>query len=89
MKLCKIVGKCWSTVKDEQLTGSTFLLAREIQPDGQLDNKFIVSVDELGSAEGDIVLISEGIPISGLTNKPVDSAIVAIIERYSINDKIL
>ena len=89
MKLCKIVGKCWSTVKDEQLTGSKFLLAREILNSGELKAEFIIAIDELGAAEGDTVIITEGEAVFNFIsgNKPIDSVIIAIVEGYSVKDK--
>jgi microcompartment protein CcmK/EutM len=88
MKLCKVVGKCWSTVKEEKLEGTRFLIARELTSSGKLKEEFITAADDLGAAVDDIVLISSGEAVyrSSGGNKPVDSIIIAIVEGYSVKD---
>jgi len=88
MKLCKVVGKCWSTVKDKNLEGTRLIIARELSSSGELKDEFITAADDLGAAVDDIVLISSGEAVnrSSRDNGPVDAIIIAIVEGYSVKD---
>lgn len=85
MIIGKVVGTVIATRKNNNLTGSKFLIIENIeQISGGLDR--IVAVDNVGAGVGDIVLIATGSAArvgSGNENAPVDALIVGIVDDPS------
>lgn len=84
MVLGKVVGTVWATRKDEQLTGLTLQIVREIALDGSSRDRFVVAVDSVGAGIGETVLMAQGSSArqTDLTrNRPVDAVITAIVDR--------
>lgn len=88
MILGKIVGSVWATQKDEGLEGMKFLIVGFIDPDGEFTGSYDVAVDSVGAGFGEQVLVAKGSSArqTKLThNKPVDSVIMAIVDKYDIH----
>jgi microcompartment protein CcmK/EutM len=84
MVLGKVVGTVWATRKDEQLTGLTLQIVRELALDGSSRDRFVVAVDSVGAGIGETVLMAQGSSArqTDLTrNRPVDAVITAIVDR--------
>lgn len=89
MVLGKVIGTVWSTRKDENLTGSKFLIVRELNSDYSPTEKFTVAVDSVGAGTGEIVLIATGSSARQTNftkNKPIDAVIMAIVDKLDIPD---
>ena len=85
MQICKVVGTVVSTNKAKQLSGLKLLLVRPINLDGfEEEGPLLVSIDTVGAGTGEIVMVVSGSSsrqTQMTENKPVDNAIVAIIDH--------
>ena len=90
MILGKVTGSVWATKKDEQLTGIKFLIVRELDSQFKEKDNHLIAADNLGAGENDIVMIVTG-SAARMTdytkNKPVDAAIVAIVDDLNVAKK--
>ena len=87
MQLCKVVGNVWATRKNEKLDGLKFLIVQNINLDGSLKSTYTVATDSVGAGVGEIVLTASGSSArqTELTSdKPVDTVVMAIVDRYDI-----
>jgi len=91
MQICKVVGTVVSTNKTEKLSGMKLLLVRAIDLDSFKETgPLIVSVDTVGAGSGEIVMTVGGSSSrqTGPTDsKPVDNAIVAIVDHIDVGHK--
>jgi microcompartment protein CcmK/EutM len=91
MKLSRVIGDVVSTTKDEKLEGFKLLLVQPVdvwtlQPNGDP----IVAVDTVGAGEGEIVIFVAGSSARMTTmtsQRPVDSAIIGIIDYVDVEGK--
>jgi len=88
MYICKVIGKVISTLKNEQLTGSSLVLVRVVSlgPDGKpaLGNELYAAADPIGCGEGNYVLVTRGSNARlacKQTQSPVDMAVVGILDN--------
>jgi microcompartment protein CcmK/EutM len=90
MFLGKVVGQVISTHKDEGLTGFKLLLVRHVGLDMELKSAFVVACDAVGAGEGEIVLVVQGSSarIAQRTkDKPVDAAVIAIVDHIDLEGR--
>jgi ethanolamine utilization protein EutN len=92
MIIGRVVGSVVSTVKDEKLTGKKLLV---IQPCDMItiqnEGKPLVAVDTVGSGTGEIVMVVSGSSArqtETTSGKPVDAAVVGIIDQIEIGGQI-
>lgn len=88
MTLGKVVGTVWATRKDDQLTGMKLQLVKELDLNGKLKDRFIVAVDSVGAGVGETVLFAQGSSArqTELTrDKPIDAAIIAIVDKMDVD----
>ena len=87
MKLGRITGKVWATVKDAKLNGVTLYV---LQPVDELDNPLgpeLVAVDTIGSREGDLVFWVGGAEATFAFPQrqiPSDVSIVGLVDRLDL-----
>ena len=89
MILAKIVGTVVATRKDDRLLSSKLLLAQLIDPAGKANGSHLVAVDTVDAGFGETVLIVSGSSArmaAGLTDKPVDAAVVGIVDTVTVQD---
>ena len=89
MILAKIVGTVVATRKDDRLLSSKLLLAQPIDPAGKAHGTHLVAVDTVDAGFGETVLIVSGSSArmaAGLTDKPVDAAVVGIVDTVTVQD---
>jgi len=89
MILGKVIGSVWATKKDENLEGMKFLIVGYQDTDGSFTGDYDVAVDTVGAGYGEYVLIAKGSSArqTKLThNKPVDSVIMAIVDKYELHN---
>jgi microcompartment protein CcmK/EutM len=91
MRIAKVVGVAIATVKDQRLEGGKCMLVSPADSAGEEQGIPIVALDMVGAGEGELVMIAEGSSArvaAGDTNRPVDAAIVAILDSLKHNGKI-
>ncbi len=91
MRIAKVVGVAIATVKDHRLEGGKCLLVSAASSAGEEQGDPIVALDLVGAGEGELVMIAEGSSArvaAGDINRPVDAAIVAILDSLHHNGKI-
>lgn len=91
MRIAKVVGVAIATVKDHRLEGGKCLLVSAADSAGEEQGNPIVALDLVGAGEGELVMIAEGSSArvaAGDNNRPVDAAIVAILDSLHHNGKI-
>ena len=87
MILAKVVGTVVATHKDERLVGSTLLLVQPVSPDGEPRGAQLVAVDTVEAGAAETVLIVSGSSArmaAGLADRPVDAAIVGIVDVVDV-----
>jgi len=87
MKLGRVTGKVWATVKDRKLDGLKLYI---MQPVDERDNPLgpeLVVVDTVGSREGDLVYWVGGAEATfpfGQDQIPSDATIVGLVDRLDL-----
>ncbi len=87
MTLGKVVGTVVATRKDERLEGFKLLVVRAVAPDGKETSSYVVAVDTVDAGVGELVLVVSGSSARmslGCTDRPVDAAIVGIIDSIEL-----
>lgn len=89
MQIGKVVGKLWSTRKDENLNGQKFLVVRIMRNNNVVSDQMFVAADIIGAGTGDLVLITQGgaaRKVIGSRDVPVDATIVGIIDSIEVDE---
>ncbi len=88
MRLAKVRGTVVSTIKDDSLRGVKLLLVQLIEASGDLQDEYEVAADVVGAGVGEWVLVSRGSSArqqQGYNQRPVDAAIIAIVDTVSLD----
>ncbi|MGA2196606.1 MAG: EutN/CcmL family microcompartment protein [Bryobacteraceae bacterium] len=88
MILARVVGTVVATRKDPRLEGKKILVVKPVAPDGKDESGYVVSVDTVGAGTGERVIVVAGSSArmaEGCKDKPVDSAIVGIVDEVSLD----
>jgi microcompartment protein CcmK/EutM len=89
MIIGRILGTVVATRKDERLEGKKLLLVRPINLQGEDESSYLVAVDTVGAGFREKVLVVSGSSArlaEGLKDRPVDAAIVGIIDTVEVTD---
>jgi ethanolamine utilization protein EutN len=87
MTLGRVVGTVVSTRKDERLEGFKLLIVKAVDPGGKEKNSYVVAVDTVDAGIGELVLVVTGSSArmsSGCQERPVDAAVVGIIDTVDL-----
>ena len=87
MTLGKVVGTVVATRKDEKLDGFKLLVIRAVGPDGKEKGSYLVAVDTVDAGVGELVLIVSGSSArmtAGCTDRPIDAAVVGIVDDIEL-----
>jgi microcompartment protein CcmK/EutM len=90
LTLGKVIGTVWATRKDENLVGLKFQVVRFIDTDYKDKDQFTIAVDSVQAGVGDVVLLATGSSArqtSITKNRPVDSVIMAIVDKLDIEKR--
>lgn len=90
MIMGKVVGNVVSTQKDPGLSGYKLLIIQNVDLDIKLKPAYIVAVDAVGAGMGEVVIVVQGSSarITKQTEgKPVDAAIIAIVDSVEVDGK--
>ena len=88
MILARVAGTVVATRKDPRLEGHKLLLVKPVQPDGKEDSNYLIAVDAVGAGNRELVMIVSGSSArmaDGCKDKPVDAAIIAIVDEVSLD----
>lgn len=88
MILARVAGTVVATRKDPRLEGHKLLLVKPVSPDGKEDANYLIAVDAVGAGNRELVMIVSGSSArmaDGCKDKPVDAAIIAIVDEVSLD----
>lgn len=88
MILARVVGTVVATRKDPRLEGFKLLILKPVSPDGKLDPNYVIAVDTVGAGSQETVIVVSGSSArmaDHCKDKPVDLAIVGIVDTVSLN----
>ena len=88
MQIGLVKGTLTATAKAERLTGLKLLVVDVIDAQNKVITPSCVAADTCGAGVGDGVLMAQGSAArmaSGLSGAPVDLAIIAVVDRVSVN----
>ncbi|MCK9223644.1 MAG: EutN/CcmL family microcompartment protein [Candidatus Muirbacterium halophilum] len=90
MILGKVIGTIVSTKKDERLVGFKLLVVREYDVKMNPTSSTVVAVDTVGAGFDELVLVVSGSSArqtAKTDKKPVDAAIVGIVDSVSLKEE--
>ncbi|BAY32124.1 ethanolamine utilization protein EutN/carboxysome structural protein Ccml [Tolypothrix tenuis PCC 7101] len=92
MQIAKVRGTVVSTQKEPSLRGVKLLLLQLVDEEGNLLQKYEVAADIVGAGVDEWVLFSRGSAarqVPGNENRPLDAAVVAIIDTIHVEDRLI
>ncbi len=92
MQIARVFGTVTSTQKEPSLRGIKFLVLQLLDDDGEILPGYEVAADNVGAGIGEWVLVSHGSAarqVSGSEQRPVDAAVIAIIDTVSVENRLL
>ena len=92
MQIAKVRGTVVSTQKDPSLRGIKLLLLQLIDEEGRIQPEYEVAADSVGAGLDEWVLVSRGNAarqVVGNEQRPVDAAIIAIIDTVYVEDRLV
>jgi len=92
MLLGKVIGTVVSTQKEASLVGLRFMLVRTIDEKREPTGGIVVAADAVGAGVGEIVLYACGSSARQTTStdkRPVDAAIIAIVDQLEVGGELL
>lgn len=90
MLMGRIVGTVVSTQKDSGLTGYKLLVVQCVDVEMKLTPSYVIAVDAIGCGMNEMVIVVQGSSarITDRTkNKPVDAAIIAVVDNVDVQGK--
>ncbi|MBD2360160.1 MULTISPECIES: EutN/CcmL family microcompartment protein [unclassified Anabaena] len=92
MQIAKVRGTVVSTQKEPSLRGVKLLLLQLVDEEGNLLQNYEVAADNVGAGVDEWVLISRGSAarqVPGSEQRPLDAAVVAIIDTIYVEDRLI
>ena len=90
MKLGRVTGKVWATIKDKKLDATTLYLMQPLDEELTALGPELVAVDTVGAREGDIVFWVGGAEATFPFEDrqiPSDVTIVGLVDRLDLIDR--
>lgn len=88
MQLGRVVGRVWSTAKNESLETQRFLIVQPVNPELEATGRRIVCLDTVGAGAGELIYWCRGKESSFPflpTEVPVDQTIVGIVDELHVD----
>ncbi|HET8549221.1 MAG TPA: EutN/CcmL family microcompartment protein [Bryobacteraceae bacterium] len=88
MILARVVGTVVATRKDPRLEGKKLLILRPVSPEGTPDSGYVIAVDAVGAGARELVIAVSGSSArmaEGCKERPVDTAIIGIVDTVHLN----
>jgi microcompartment protein CcmK/EutM len=93
MQICKVKGTIVSTNKDPKLTGMKLMVVVPVEPaSGKETNAPLIAIDTVGAGAEEIVMTvggSSARQTQVTEGKPVDAAIIGIIDSIELDGKLV
>ena len=89
MFLARVVGTVVATRKDPKLEGFKLLLVIPVDPEGSDEGGYVVAVDTVDAGYKETVMVVRGSSArmaDGMEDRPVDAAIVGIVDTADMDD---
>jgi ethanolamine utilization protein EutN len=90
MILARVVGTVVATRKDPRLEGKKLLVLKPVTPEGADEPGYVVAVDTVSAGVRETVLAVAGSSArmaEGCQDKPIDTAIIGIVDTVSMDGK--
>jgi microcompartment protein CcmK/EutM len=90
MILARVVGTVVATRKDPRLEGKKLLVLKPVTPQGKDESGYVVGVDTVDAGYRELVLVVSGSSArmaEGCKDRPVDAAIVGIVDAVSLDER--
>lgn len=87
MILARVVGSVVATRKDPRLEGKKLLILKPVSPEGEEQGGYLIAVDTVGAGFRELVVAVSGSSArmaEGCQDRPVDVAIVGIVDSYKL-----
>jgi microcompartment protein CcmK/EutM len=88
MILARVVGTVVATRKDPRLEGHKLLIVKPVSPEGKDEAGYVVAVDTVSAGARETVICVSGSSArmaEGCKDKPVDTAIVGIVDTIHLD----
>lgn len=88
MILARVVGTVVATRKDPRLEGKKLLIVKPVTPEGKDEGGYVVAVDTVSAGNRELVILVSGSSArmaEGCKDRPVDTAIVGIVDSLSLD----
>lgn len=88
MILGRVVGTVVATRKDPRLEGQKLLIVKPVSPEGKEEAGYVVAVDTVSAGSRETVILVSGSSArmaEGCKDKPVDTAIIGIVDSIHMN----
>lgn len=88
MILARVVGTVVATRKDPRLEGHKLLIVKPVSPQGQDEAGYLIAVDTVSAGNRETVIVVGGSSArmaEGCKDKPIDQAIVGIVDDVDLN----
>lgn len=88
MILARVVGTVVATRKDPRLEGAKLLIVKPVSPEGKDEAGYLVAVDTVSAGARETVILVSGSSArmaEGCKDKPVDTAIVGIVDTVHLD----
>ena len=88
MILGRVAGTIVATRKDPRLEGFKLLLVKPVSPEGKDESGYLIAVDTVGAGSKETVIVVSGSSArlaEGCKDKPVDAAIVGIVDGLHLD----
>ena len=90
MILARVAGNIVATRKDPRLEGFKLLIVKPVSPEGNPESNYLIAVDVVGAGPKELVLVVSGSSArmaEGCKDRPVDAAIVCIVDTVHLEKK--
>ena len=90
MIIGRVIGNVVSVIKDNSYDGFKLMVVQEMNIDGTYDDNFYISADLIGVGNDEVVMVTCGTSSRATKEtheKPIDSVIVAKINRLIFKDR--
>lgn len=88
MILARVVGTVVATRKDPRLEGHKLLIVKPVSPEGKDEAGYLIAVDTVSAGNRETVIVVGGSSArmaEGCKDKPIDQAIVGIVDNVDLN----
>jgi ethanolamine utilization protein EutN len=88
MILARVVGTIVATRKDPRLDGKKLLILKPVSPEGKDESSYLIAVDAVGAGFRETVIAVTGSSArmaDGCKDRPVDTAIIGIVDTISLD----